>query len=129
MAQSNPRQCQECQICSSHNITAVIKKHAPKKTRYNVKISTQRLCSDHHSLHLNILMPELRYLPDLSDSCTFSLMVIKPLKNTFIICKFPYCTVATRLADRHELFHYKPLAIFCTNSWNKRLAFSTQDQN
>lgn len=60
-------------------------------------------------------------LPDLPYSCPFSSVIAEPLKDTFIVGKFPYHTMTTRLAYRHKLSRDDPVPIFSTNSRNKGL--------
>lgn len=48
-------------------------------------------------------------------------MIAEPLKDTFIVGKFPYHAMTTRLAYRHKLSRDDPLPIFSTNSRNKGL--------
>ena len=59
--------------------------------------------------------------PDLAHSCTFSSLTTKPFEDAFIMSKFPYDTMTTRLAQGNEWFGDQPLPIFCINNRNKRL--------
>lgn len=54
-------------------------------------------------------------------------MILKPLKDTFIVSKFPYHTMTTRFAYRHKLSTNDPLPICCTNSRDKGLAIEKDE--